>query len=680
MQRWLFSFTRRQRLLVGSISQTLATVQHAGVLTRIGNRTGVISQTLSTVQHHGILTDTPVSGESGSIHQTLSTVSHAGVLTRGKNGTISQTLATVQHSGVLTDTHPNTESGSISQTLMSVRHAGVLAKHGNRSGTIKQTLQTVAHSGVLTDTPPPPRPTPINFGAKTPAGFGGSPCGYTGSNPLFISSGNTGSVWAIDSHNNLVPSGVYGAANTLGAGPYTLTLTDGSITFPVSVNIVPARWDICPVPSGTNADTSGSCQLLSAANSALLAFGDTISLRDGDYNPSLFAWRITRPGPPIGTWTGVWMPSTFTAGVYTQGGWSGANWIVIQAETANTAILETIIVSGSTSANAYLSFRGIQFNLSGATDGVSLINGVAIVDFQNNTFQGNTAVTPQTTSNTSNAIHPNGNTPYVTVLNNTFDWVQDAVNQSGAHWIISGNTITRVLNHAISTSQPSDFEASWNTIIGLQTPFAPPPLGLHPDFFFNQSSVSSGTVDHFYFIGNMMVCGAQVGTNITGQGIFGDFTNGSGGAIATNVVIAGNFYLGGAVRGISIGHMSGGIVEGNTVVTDSSWSGVNPSGIIVPSGTSCQVKYNATVAGCSDTTPVVPSTFTGNVTLSGDTLTDYQTYFANPQLGGGNTSLAQILTDWANKVGGPLDTPSPKVGAIGTGYVNYTARTTAFPY
>ena len=520
----------------------------------------------------------------------------------------------------------------------------------------------------------------INFGAKTLAGHGGSPCGYIGTNALSITSGNTGSVWVIDSHNKLVPAGTYGTANTLGAGPYTLTLTDGAVTFLITVNVVPNVWTITPIPSGTNADTSTSCQLLTVANSASLAFGDTISLRDGDYNPSRFAWTVKRAGPPTGSWPGVWSDATFIAGVYTTAVWTNPNWVVITPEAGAAVILETIGFNGVTTANQYFSLRNIPFSLASGVNGVTLTNGASILEITGNDFTSSPAAGLTSATQASIAVNGNGVTNYVSIIDNTFTNCRQAVNLAGSHIQVWGNTATTLYENfaQVSWAQGSPvngLDVSFNTAIGL-VQIAP----THDDFIILFSSATSGVSRNFMIVGNVFASGPQVGANSTGQGIFNKFGTQPSTASITGMVVAGNFILT-AGNGMPLDQLdSTALIEGNTIVTDSTYTGSIPSLLRLTSSTAPAVKYNASTGGVAEPTPISPAVQTGNITIPATTLTQYQIDFANPVLGAGNVSLAQILTDWANKAGGPLDTPSPKVGAIGTGYVDYVGRTTAFPY
>ena len=334
----------------------------------------------------------------------------------------------------------------------------------------------------------------------------------------------------------------------------------------------------------------------------------------------------------------------------------------------------------SLSASQYFSLRNITFSMGSAINGVTLTNGASILEFTGCTFTSAPATGLTSSNQAAVAVNTNSVTNYVSVTNCAFNFCRQAVNLAGSHIQVWGNTATTLYENfaQVSWAQGSPvigLDISFNTAIGL-VQIAP----THDDFIILFSSATSGVSSNFIIVGNVFACGGQVGVNSTGQGIFNKFGTQPSTASITGMVVAGNFCLTTALGGIPVDQLdSAGLIEGNTVVTDSSYSVANPSAIRVASSNGPAVKYNATVAGVLDTTPITPSVLTGNVTIASDALGDYRTAFFNPQLGANNTSLAQILTNWALKAGGPLDL-TPKVGALGTGYVDYVRRTTAFPY
>lgn len=135
---------------------------------------------------------------------------------------------------------------------------------------------------------PPSNVIAVNFGAKTLKGLGEAPLSYAGGGSVTITAGNTGSIWAINSRNNLVAAGTFGAAAPAYSGPYSLTVTDGvSFTKTVNVTIIANAHHVAWVASGTNADNpAGTTQILTVLQGATIAGGDTVFCRDGSYNPT----------------------------------------------------------------------------------------------------------------------------------------------------------------------------------------------------------------------------------------------------------------------------------------------------------------------------------------------------------------------------------------------------------
>lgn len=206
---------------------------------------------------------------------------------------------------------------------------------------------------------PPTNPTfpatqTVNFGAKTPVGFGGSPLGYVNRQFLGITrflaitsqtdaSSNPVSYFQIDDRQHLVPkngSGAYGTswgspncgspgciivvAEFLDAGHTIPTGAATTVTVPIIANAATAREmtssgaagcvSNCESASanpdgGTTWAQTGTAfsfsksQLYTLVNAGSLCLGDTVYLRDGYFNPSNQLFRLRPPSTSTGFWT-----------------------------------------------------------------------------------------------------------------------------------------------------------------------------------------------------------------------------------------------------------------------------------------------------------------------------------------------------------------------------------------
>lgn len=151
--------------------------------------------------------------------------------------------------------------------------------------------QTALFVGGIT-VPSYPAALTVAFGDKTRARHGGHYLGNAAGGTLSITAGNGAGHWAIVD-NRLVPAGTYGSTPPAYAGPYTLTVSNGTSDCIVTVNIE-ANTAHCAVGTATNADTASSFQLRTIVAGAILARGDTVKLRNGSYNPTQLDYR-TRP-------------------------------------------------------------------------------------------------------------------------------------------------------------------------------------------------------------------------------------------------------------------------------------------------------------------------------------------------------------------------------------------------
>lgn len=214
---------------------------------------------------------------------------------------------------------------------------------------------------------------------------------------------------------------------------------------------------------------------------------------------------------------------------------------------------------------------------------------------------------------------------------------------------------------------PSSTTVNWNvchSLISLSTDTGNP----HPD--------------HIQFVG---VGAAGDWTNITANGnrIFGGNSRGGGqglyfadmaGSYKFSVTAKGNTICSGFARGLSIEEATDCTLIGNTVVAravgQSAVTGIYVGDML--SGGGHVVKNNVTSSITSGTGATETNnheyTTQSNAVLSA--LFDGST-FALADL----DTLAEVMTNLNMKTGGALDTPTPNIGAVGSGYVDYDAQT-----
>ncbi len=229
-------------------------------------------------------------------------------------------------------------NGNIYTSLRATNNA-VSASHGvtltiDDAGTVTTRTLTigVVAAGVIRAFP---ISQSINFGGKTLRGFGGHHLNYLGSAPLLRvvsqvnSSAASVNVWEIR-QNKLTLSTTgssYGAAPpTLSAGPYTVVVTDETITTTVTITIVANEFHIAP----DTADTLTTSQFASTINGGSVAYGDQIIFRPGlFFRQGGSQVRFTATPRYIfqktATFTGTPPASV-----------SDANWVTCRAEVKNT--------------------------------------------------------------------------------------------------------------------------------------------------------------------------------------------------------------------------------------------------------------------------------------------------------------------------------------------------------
>lgn len=531
-------------------------------------------------------------------------------------------------------------------------------------------------------------PLTIEFGALTTALYGGHALWYSDGGTLSISSqlasGGGATTHFQITGNRLVPSAAGDTAN-LNAGPYTVTVTDGTKTSVVTVNILANTYHAAPLQtSGIGNEITTNSQLRSVMASTTVALGNTIKLRDGLWNVDGVDMRYRRTTgiPFAGAWSGVYDTAT--------GQFDGANWVTITPDTPYGAVFRKATFEASTNPCALYTkvYQCCFVDGSAGTGNVLSLYGTAaashiLIDScrlsANET--SNAAATPgQYGLDVRSAIGSVGTWDYVTVKDCIIHDVYDGINLLSNHLTVWGNTISRVWNDAMKFSSSQNYVVSWNFVYDKFYGDG----ALHGDFLQWAYAGSSSAFAGGSIIGNIFSRGANSPTSdggvgrIDGQGVFIDDL-GVGGTVS-NVVVRGNIYIGQMARGISITRGVSSVVEYNTVVYAYAQNGdVNTDGkakIANVSGTGTG-NYNVSNGLCEfaglGNAAIHPSSYS-NALLANDV--QHNAAYGAPVDAASMRTKAAILAALAPKAGGPLDKAitgyTHDVGAVGN--FDYTNR------
>lgn len=558
--------------------------------------------------------------------------------------------------------------------------------------------------------PAPPDPDipatqTIAFGAKTFKGHGGHALAYEGAGTLSITSqrddlGSTVSLWSINSSNHLVPSGTYGtAAPSYGRSQYVVEVTDGSTSSTVTVNIEAGVYNYRDVAA---TDTASSNQMRSATYAA--APGDVVKMRDGSiFNPTAANWTIRRPANAA-------VLALMTGGVTSV---ADASWIKITCDTPLGGTIKRLRLDGTTQKHQGLWFEGVNFErlydgTAFTTDGLLLFGNNTVTTYASYVrisdcyFRSNTTTETQVLGNqVLNGVYGLLCSREIYIHDNIFDGLYSGVNITGNQgtaaeastpsniWVI-GNTFKNIWNDCRKFSNATPAYSRWNLSFnkkyGTGTP-DPIANALHGDFEQRLfSSAIAGTYAFGDHIGNIDVRGVGTSTFSDGQGLYQSL--GGSSVTLTGAVIRGYLYVGAFSRAVSLSGCASPTIEWVTALQDQTAGIVNPGGPGTPGlflldGTAGSVRFNATfnsVAVTLEGTQTTPTT-AGNIADLDETL--YAAAFDDPGYGLDNDSLAEIIAAWSMKAGGTLDMATTgaaaHAGAVGTGYVDYVARTTSFP-
>lgn len=516
-----------------------------------------------------------------------------------------------------------TDTGSNNVYNVTIRATDLAGNQQNQSMAV--TVLDVAEGGAL------PATQTISFGAKTRKGHGGHSLGYTGSGTLSITAGDPTGLWTIDSRNQLVPAGAYGGSVS-GAlvGPYTLTVTDGTLAGTVTINILAnaAHWRSVNV--APNADSGATSQLRTLLSTAgAVARGDTLWLRNGSaFNPTCVDSRIRPP-----------------SGLY-----SGAGSIVIRPESPFAATMGRIWFDSaamSAAGSVFIEFRDMQFlgyNTSSATVTTPLISrtgtfAIRDVHCYNCRFERDPAATQPMS----------GVTPFSNgVIDHCyFGDLYDGITGSSANAFVTFCEMQRIQNDCIKGT---------HTDITVEDNF------FHDKYYYTTSSHGdfmqdlgvTGTPPQTRSVGsfrrNIFARGSVVDpTQPDGQGLFLDDTI-SGNNI-TNVTAENNIYIGTFVNGISMTRATNPTVRRNTVLNDVTATLTTPANANINSNSGSGGTYENNVA--NGYVLQAGSTSLNNNTI-GRTLTAYNSAFQNASLAMAAASKADVIAGLKPVLGGPL--------------------------
>lgn len=534
----------------------------------------------------------------------------------------------------------------------------------------------------------------VAFGEKTRRGHGGYDVGIG----TTISSGNTGSVWTVNSAGKLVLAGTYGTAPPALSFPYTLGLSNGA-----TLNVISAgahAYSIAPNPA---TDSGSTNQLNAVLNSGSVNYGDTIIMRDGttfglndsgDINDlpkmlvvsigSGISFGVRSGGPSAPTHQG-WGAPNYVGTTHTLPG-----WVTIRPETPLGSTSTRWEISGNSKTNQYLKFDGVKFisyNVGKTTSastaamwvradsGTQAVKWLSVVNcsFQSRIEPDSTAmmtaiIFKQTTNESGNFY----------VYDNTFNTVYNCIVRQGNVLEIVGNDMRYAYNDACKGIVFNCLH-SWNiirdkTFVGTA----------HGDYFQEQwPEAAPGSYTGSTYIGNIMYIGdhsapGQVG----GQGIF--VSGAVAGVFIDGMVVKGNVYVDAMVRGISLQNARNPDVKYNVIVKDQADTYPVGTPHIIFTQTTGGIAKNNTIwtGGTSGPTlidtsagVITPPTDVGNYAVNN---ADIPAAYAAPVFGPDYT-VAQLRAAFTSKVGGPLDTTPAKGIGVGTAYVDFVNRTTNFP-
>jgi hypothetical protein len=458
------------------------------------------------------------------------------------------------------------------------------------------------------------------------------------------------------------------ATNSVGTSP----------TFTLTITTIADAWSV-----------RTSAQLITAGQHTSLALDDQILLRTATYNVSQASQEIKRSTAPSGVWTA---PSLIDAAHPDKGyDLDTGNYVVIKPHTGASPVIAKFRLNGINGGTKYFRFTGLTFNkpaLTATSESLRASAALAIDNagynaVDNCTFWSNTDIEDAADGNACSglAMAFGANSGYNYIYDNVFRdlWSAFSGGAIGNHYV--GNEAYRFFGDGVSFKPADDILFAWNKIYNIQVP----DIAGHQDIIQFNDSANTANIDNLRVIGNRIWAGdvrdGGPSAGLTGQGYFGDDLPSP--YFYTNTVFAGNMAVTAQVHPFTISRWQGAQVYNNTIIIDVA-KNLNYAVVFGQSSPAtgcdaCLVGYNI-YHGFSEVNTIGAHTMTANViadVTAGSGVTSYAALFDNPQSLGNITDPA---VNFAIKAGSAADTQSPKAGAAGTGYINYTTREHSFPW
>lgn len=546
----------------------------------------------------------------------------------------------------------------------------------------------------------------ISFGALTRKGHGGHDLAYAGTGTLSITS-NPSSLFAIDGDNKLVLAGTYNAAPPSLTGPYTVVVTDLTLSSTVTVNIVANTFHVAPTPAGVSGgDVLANFQpyhvyIVRPSSSGFtaataIACGDTVIFRDGVYNPTAQNFIVKRtvaadstPAPRSGS--GISVPTQpykvyDISHVYYAAPSTYAGWITFKSENPLGADMRRITFSTDNHTGGAMYLRFSDMTLSGGSGyraiAINSNNGSKAVSWvQWDNCVATSTIGASSTTNASHDLFAFDNTVRDTSI------TSDALSFYAYDVIIEGNIFKNiyvdVIKHgAYSINRRSRiawnfaYNKKYNTGSGDHTDFC---QGVYGGAF--QPWLTAGTYSGADFVGNIFVRGDGTATQKDGQG---PFCNDKPSTVFTTDRVLGNVLVNAySSNGIDIIGTTNGIFAHNTLIPDytmtDSFAGKGPPTITLETSQSNMVVRDNVVGGAISDLGT-GNTVSANNLLNQNDESELRAIMDDPDLGATLVTITEVERQLAAKTGGALlPVGQNKIGAVGTGYVDFTNRTTNFP-
>ncbi len=264
-----------------------------------------------------------------------------------------------------------------------------------------------------------------------------------------------------------------------------------------------------------------------------------------------------------------------------------------------------------------------------------------------------------------------GSVDNLTITGNTIYDVTGGITLSlagaSAAWSITQNTVRNTYEDNIKISMvapPASLDVSWNVLSELVALSAdatvPPP---HPDHL----QLIGGSVDAggITILGNIIFGGTSRGQ---GQGIFLDDMTAGHYFTAT---IKGNVVACGSANGLKVNRAKNCTIIGNTVLARDV---AQSASVVIAIGQDEDGGGNVTKNSTAKTITVA-GTSANNHAFGTQDSTTYSSLFDGPTFtSSALSSRAAVLSALSMKVGGSLDAAT-NIGAVGSGYVDFDART-----